>query len=145
MTRFTSKHFPRSANPLILVQETAMRYYAGFAMVLMVFLIVRASEQRDILWFGVLGFAGCIALGNIAAIASIRKKMGQIFFVNDSFTILSVYDISFGKNKPSFPIELASVQYHPNSISFHYFDRIIELKRDEWEQIDLIATYLKGS
>ena len=62
MTKFRSVHFPRTSKGLILFQEYAMQYYAYFALVVMIGVMLKIYFGQNILWFGVLGMAAAIGL-----------------------------------------------------------------------------------
>ena len=62
----------------------------------------------------------------------------EIFFVGEHVSLISVYDILFPKQKEAFPLRFTNPSRSENRISFHYNDQIISLKKEDWEEFDLI-------
>ena len=142
MTSFRSKHFPRSRNPLVVLQEQAMRYYTVMVFFVMLGIMVRVYTGKEILWFGILGMALSILLGNLIAYVQLRRNIAEIFFVNDHFSLISVYEILYGKENLSFPLMYANPNRTESEITLHFNDQVIVLKQDDWEDFDLIWGWL---
>ncbi|MEL6591882.1 MAG: hypothetical protein AAFQ68_17445, partial [Bacteroidota bacterium] len=147
MTSFHSKHFPSSKNGILVLQSFAMQYIAGINVVLMLGILVRVvSHGADVglIWFAVIGELIAVGLGNLLAYAKLKKTYAQIFFVNEHFSLISVYEILFKRENNAFPLRYANPRLdgEQNVLSIHFNDQIITLRREDWEEFDLIRDYL---
>lgn len=142
MTKFRSKHFPGSDKRIVLVQEYAMQYYATFALIVMLGVLVKVYVGQSVLWFGIIGMGLSIVLGNMLAYVRLKKSIAEIFFVQDHFSLISVYEILFGAENTAFPLRYANAQRTAEGISLHFNDQVINLKREDWEDFDLIWDWL---
>ncbi|RMG27363.1 MAG: hypothetical protein D6730_07350 [Bacteroidetes bacterium] len=130
---------------MLILQEQAIYYYAIFSLVVMVGVMLKIYFGHDVLWFGVIGFALAIALGNMMAYIKLHKSIAEVFFVQDHFSLISVYEILFGSQNQAFPLRYANPQRDANGISVHYNDQIIYLKEEDWEDFDLIWEWFTQS
>lgn len=147
MTSFQSKNFPTSKNGILVLQGFAMQYIAGFNVVLMLGILVKVVSQgagMDILWIAVIGELIAVGLGNLLAYAKLKKAYAQIFFVNEHFSLISVYEILFKRENNAFPLRYANPRLdgEQNIMTIHFNDQIITLRREDWEEFDLIRDYL---
>ncbi|MFK7926509.1 MAG: hypothetical protein AB8H47_31460 [Bacteroidia bacterium] len=147
MNSFQSKHFPTSKNGILVLQGFAMQYIAGFNVVLMLGILVKVVSQgagMDILWIAVIGELIAVGLGNLLAYAKLKKTYAQIFFVNEHFSLISVYEILFKRENNAFPLRYANPRLdgEQNIMTIHFNDQIITLRREDWEEFDLIRDYL---
>ncbi len=147
MTSFHSKHFPNSKNGLLVLQGFAMQYIGGFNVVLMLGILVKVVSQGaglNILWIAVIGEIIAVGLGNLLAYAKLKKTYAQIFFVNEHFSLISVYEILFKRENNAFPLRYANPRLdgEQNILTIHFNDQIITLRREDWEEFDLIRDYL---
>lgn len=139
MNSFRSRHFPSSKNPIMLVQEYAMYYYAVFMIFLLMAIVLKMfAGNGSIMGLGIGGVLIAMGFGNVAAVVTLRKTYAQIFFVGEHFSLISVYDILFPKQKPAFPLRYANATRTQDTLSFHFNDQIITLVRADWEDLDLI-------
>lgn len=146
MMSFRSRNYPRSTQTFMVMQEFAMRYYAIFALIVMIGVVLRVYYQREAVLFGFIGAAIAIFLGNILATVQAKRKIAEIFFVNDGLSVISVYDILHQTPKRSFPLRFANPTRNGDQIQFHFEDQIIEIKREDWdEDFDLIWNWLNQS
>jgi len=126
----------------VVVQEIAMQYYATFMMFIMAGVLVQVYAGKQVLAFAVIGGLGSIALANAIAYVSLRKRYAEIFFMDDHFALISVYEVLFKDEKSlAFPTKYASPSRSEDQIHFHFHDQIIVLYREDWEDFDLIWQY----
>lgn len=136
---FRSRDFPRRMQPFLVQQEYAIRYYAILTFLVMVAVVLRINSGRDPVWFGLIGEALAIFIGNVMAGVALRRKIAEIFFVNDGFTIISVHAALTQTPTRSFPLRFANPTRTESTIQFHYEDQIMSIKREDWpEDFDLI-------
>ena len=83
ISRYKSRHYPKSKGGFALLQEFAMQYYAIFIFVLMIFVMTRVYYQKEILWVAVIGGLGSLSLANLVASVKMHRKIAEILFVND--------------------------------------------------------------
>jgi hypothetical protein len=138
-TRFRSRHYPRKANKVVVKQEYAMKFYAMFAAVVMMLAVLRMQSGHGILWFSLIGMVLAVVLGSFFANAQMERQVAEILFVNDSFSIISVKDALHQGPTGRFPLHFSNPHRTENTITFTYEDRILTLKREDWEdEFDLI-------
>ena len=89
--------------------------------------------------------AWALILGNIVAYVTLKKQIAEVFFVGDSFSLISTYDILFKEPHRSFPIHLANPTRNADLIQLHYEDQIIMLKREDWDEFELIWNWLTSA
>lgn len=151
MTRFRSKNYPSTNRKFLIVQELALRYYGIISVFIMIGVLAMLQSKQDgstIIWFVVGGMFTALIMGNLLAFVKLRKAWAEIFFVGQTFTLLSTYDILYGAEPVSFPMVYANASrsnQNPDEISLHYSDLIVVLKRDDWEDFDLIWSWLNPS
>ncbi len=136
---FRSRHYPPKRSAFLVQQDYALRYYAILTFLVMVIVMLRINAGKDPLLIGVIGEAIAILLGNIIANVQLRKKIAEIFFVNDGFSVIPIHSALHQVPAQSFPLRFANPTRTVNTIQFHYEDQIMVLKRDDWgEDFDLI-------
>lgn len=121
-----------------------MYYYAIFSSLVIAGVMMRMFSGKPILWFAVLGFAVAVGLGNLMAYVGLRKKIAAIFFLNEHFSLISVYEILYKEEEEHhvFPRIYANPRREGDQITVHYHDQIITLKSEDWEDFDLIWNHL---
>ena len=72
------------------------------------------------------------------AYIKLRKNIAEIFFLQDHFSLISVYEILYGSENKAFPLRYANPQRTADGISLHFDDQIINLKEEDWEDFELI-------
>ncbi|MBX7240290.1 MAG: hypothetical protein K1X92_00980 [Bacteroidia bacterium] len=138
MKSFKSHHYPDSRQKFLIIQENAIYYYGFFMIIVMLGLVLRMFSGESILLFGVVGVFLSMGLGNIAAVVKLKKTYAEIFFVGEHFSIISIYDILFAKEKQAFPLRYASPNRNGDEIHFTFNDQIIVFKKEDWEKFDEI-------
>ncbi|MEM6800551.1 MAG: hypothetical protein AAF696_04055 [Bacteroidota bacterium] len=148
MTNFRSKHYPRSSNGVLIMQEYAMQYYAGINILIILGVLLKLYGPYggdSMLYFVVIGEVIALALGNLLAYGSMKRSYAELFFLKDHFSAISVYDMLFSKDKKptAFPLIYSNAHMDPDQekLSFTFHDQIITLRRDNWEEFDLIYNY----
>lgn len=126
----------------MILQEYAMYYYGIFALVVMVGVMLKIYFGQNPLWFGIIGMVVAVALGNMMAYVRVKKNIAEIFFVQDHFSLISVYEILFGAENNAFPLRYANPQRTADGLSLHFNDQIIHLKAEDWEDFELIWGWL---
>jgi len=121
-----------------------MRYYAFFMLMVMLGVLMKIYLGQGILWFSIVGTALALGLGNILAYAKLRRDIAEIFFLEKHFSVISVYEILFGRNQQVFPLIYANPVLGNDVISIHYNDQVLQLQRDDWEDFDLIWNWLSN-
>jgi hypothetical protein len=148
MKHFRSSHYPSNTRRFLVLQELALRYYGIFSVFIMigVLAMLSAKQPGDVMfWFVMIGMFFGLILGNMMAYVKMRKSWAEIFFVGNSFTLLSAYDILYGAEPFNFPIAYANPNRNsrkPDEIHLHYGDQIVVLHRKDWEDFDLIWAWL---
>lgn len=146
MVSFRSKHYPKSRNSLLISQEYAMQYYAAFNVILMLGVLVKViagGMPTGLIWWVVIGEAAAIGLGNLLAQARLRRSYAEIFFVENHFSLISVYEILHGRQQEAFPMLYANPALSPDedTITIHFHDQVINLYRKDWEDEDFDLIY----
>ena len=147
MDSFRSRQFPRSRKGLLVVQEYAMQYYGAFNLVLMLVVLVRivsAGAGPSLLWWIIGAELIALGLGNMLAYAKLKRTYAEIFFVNEHFSLISVYEILFQRENNAFPLRYAnpSLSGDHSRLVIHFNDQVVTLKREDWEEFDLIRDWL---
>lgn len=142
MNSFKSKHYPNRKSKWLIFQEKAMIHFGRLSMIVMLLTLLRVFRNQEILLFAVIGFSISLALANLMAIVSMRRQVAEIFFLQEHFAMLSVWDVLFTRESKTFPLELTNFSREENQASFHYFDRVVVLKPQDWDAFDLICSYL---
>jgi hypothetical protein len=147
MVSFRSRHFPSSNNALLITQEYAMRYYALFNVILMLGILVKVASGDlglSLLWPVLIGEAIAVGLGNLLAVAKLKRSYAEIFFVEEHFSLLSVYEILHGRDYQAFPMVYAAPALDPDGekLTIHYHDQVVTLYRQDWEEFDLVCDWL---
>jgi len=147
MVSFRSKYFPSSRNRLVITQEYAMQYYAAFNMIIMLGVLVKVVSGgwgASLIWPVVIAEAVAIGLGNLLASAKLKRSYAEIFFIEDHFSLISVYEILNKRENEAFPMVYASPSFDPSGdrLTLHFHDQVITLYRKDWEDFDLIYDWL---
>ncbi|MEM6261185.1 MAG: hypothetical protein AAGI38_01660 [Bacteroidota bacterium] len=145
MTRFRSVHYPETNNGFMLSQEYAMRYYAIFSLIVMVGVLVLISSGKPVLWFALIGEGIALVIANAAAQVSLRKRYAELFFVNQHISLISVQEILSPGENFAFPLMYTNPTRSENEITIHFNDQIVTLKREDWEDFDLIWDWLTSN
>jgi len=145
MTSFRSRHYPKNRNKWVIFQEQAIRYYAVMILIVMIGVLLKIYLGESILWFTLGGVALSFILGNLLAYARLKRDIAEVFFLEKHFAVISVYDMLFEQQEHVFPLVYANPQRTSERITLHYKDQVIELKRDDWEDFDLIWNWLSNS
>lgn len=144
MTSFRSTHYPKHRNGLLIVQEYAMQYYGIFMLFVMAAVMLKVYVGQNPIWWGIIGTGVSLGLGNMMAYVQINRNYAEIFFVNEHFSLISVNEILSEKKNNAFPLRYANPQRVGDEITIHFNDQIIVLKADEWEEFDLIWSWLNS-
>ncbi len=143
MTSFKSNHFPTSRNGFVILQEYAMQAYGVLMIFVIMGVMVRVGVGKPVLWLAVIGVILALLLGNLFAYVQLKKTIAEIFFINDHFSIISVYEILFEEEqRTAFPLVYSAAKRYSDRITLHYHDQIFVLKKDDWEDFDLIWNWL---
>lgn len=143
MISFKSKQYPTSRRGFVILQEYAMQAYGVLMMFVILAVMVRVAVGKPVLWMAIIGVAFALLIGNLYAYVQLRKTTAEIFFVNDHFSIISVYEILFEEGqRTAFPLPYASPKRYPDKITLHYHDQIMSLNKDDWDEFDLIWNWL---
>lgn len=124
-----------------------MQYYGIFNMIIMLGVIVHIKGNgvgMNLVGWVIAAEAIALILGNMLSYAKMRRSFAQIFFVNEHFSLISVYDILHENTPQAFPLRLASPQFSAdqNRLSLHFNDQVLILKREDWEEFDVIRDWL---
>ncbi len=146
MTSFHSKKYPQSRNGLVVLQSYAMQYFAGFNIIIMLGALLRIVSQgpeSTLLWWVLIGEVIAVGMSNLLSYASLKRTQAEIFFVNEHFSLISVYEILFKRENNAFPTRYANPQLSGDqqSLTIHFNDQLITLKREDWAEFDLIRDY----
>lgn len=108
--------------------------------------VYTGSQGTGLMIFVIIAELLALGIANIFAYSSMKKSYAQIFFVNNHFSLISVYDISFKEDNQGhvFPLVLANprISADQNTLSIHFNDQIITLNREDWDDFDLIHNWL---
>lgn len=135
---FTSKHYPTSRNAFVTSQEYAMQYYGIFSLALMLTVLLAVVNGKEIMWLLIVGASLAAVGANIASRVALHRTLAAIVFSGEHFMLLTVRDILDGKQPEVFPIAYASPQHGGNTLSIHYHDQLISLRRADWGDFDRI-------
>ena len=144
MTSFRSKNYPHSRNRWLIYQEYAMQYYAGVMLLVMMGVMVKIYLGQSLLTFTLLGTGVAVIIGNLLAYASLKRQVGEVFFLEKHFAILSTHEILYGHENHVFPLEYANPTRSGSTITVHYFDRIVSLEKKDWEDFELVWEYFSN-
>jgi hypothetical protein len=146
MMSFRSVHYPRRTQVFRVTQEYAMRYYAIFLAVVMLMVVVRLERGQETVVLGLIGTMISIFLGNVMARVALKRRIAEIFFVNDGFSVINIHDILHQSPKRSFPLKFANPTRSDDQIQFHFEDQIMQIKQEDWgEDFELIWNWLNQS
>lgn len=124
-----------------------MRYYAGLNMIIMLGVLIKVVSGSGfgsgMIWAIMIAEIVALVLGNLMAYSKLHRSYAEIFFVNDHFSLISVHDILFKKENHAFPLRYANPSMSDeDTISIHFNDQVVTLKRENWDEFDLIRDYL---
>lgn len=119
-----------------------MTHYSWLSFVVILFTLIRMVQHKDILVFGIGGMAIALILANLLAVVSLRRQVAEIFFLQEHFALITVWDVLFTQETKTFPLHLANPSREADQVSFHYFDRVVVLKSADWDTFELICSYL---
>ena len=143
--RFRSSNYPKTGQPFMVIQETAMKYYGIFILAAMTAVMIKLYNRQDVLLVGMIGSVLAVVLANFSAYVVLHKRNAEIFFVNDNFSLISVYDILYEVPHKAFPLKFANPTRTEDEIQIHFVDQIMTLKREDWEEFDLFWNWLNQS
>ncbi|WNJ20951.1 hypothetical protein [Pontibacter sp. G13] len=148
MNSFRSQHYPNSRKGLRILQEYAMQYYATFNVVIMLGVLIKVISGGfggGLVIVVVLAELAAIGLGNLLAYAKLKRNIAEIFFTQEHFSLISVYDIVYNpESKHAFPLAYANptLSADRNQIVVHFNDQVITLHREDWDEFDLIVNWM---
>lgn len=115
-----------------------MRFYAIFNIPVLVGVLLLMQAHREVLWFGIGGEIAAILLANGAASVSMNRRIAEIFFLNENFTVLTVGDLLYDKEKKPFPLRFANPVRQGDKIQFHFTDNILQIQKEDWPEFELL-------
>ncbi len=145
MTSFRSRFYPSHTNALMLRQEHAMNYYAGFTAALMLGILVMVVSGKGtfaLLAFSLIGAVVSIVMGNVLAGVKLNRLPAEIFFIEDQFSLISVQALLDQSEHEVFPLAYASAISNGNVLQFHFQDQVLTIRREDWEEFDLICQWM---
>lgn len=124
-----------------------MQYYAAFNVVIMLAVLVQVATQGfapESLWIVLVAEAIALGMGNLLAQAKLKNTYAEIFFVNEHFSLISVHEILNEQQNHAYPLLYANPAYDPEreQLTLHFNDQVVTLKREDWDDFDLIANWL---
>ena len=149
MTRFHSRHYPRSRNALLVSQEYAMQYYGAFNLLIMTAVIAKVytgGGGSALIWAVVIAEVVALVLGNLLAYGSLRRRYAEVYFVEKQFSLISVYDILYEQQAEVFPLPYANptLSGDRDRLTLHFTDQVVTLKREDWEDFDTIIGWMQS-
>jgi hypothetical protein len=142
MNSFRSRYYPSRKSKWLIFQENVLIHFGRLSMLVMLITLLKVFRHQEILTFAVSGFALALAAANLMAVVTMRRKIAEVFILQDHFALLTVWDVLFSKESKTFPLELANFSREEMQASFHYFDRVVVLKSQDWDTFDLICSHL---
>ena len=142
MTDFKSRFYPSTSQRFVIIQEYALRYYAGFFTVFMIFIMLRILSGKEIVFEAIVGAVSSVLLGNMIAYGVMKRRIAEIFFVNDTFTVVSVHDILYRTPGQSFPLRMANPFRTGDEIQFTFGDQIMRIYKEDWPEFDLVWNWM---
>lgn len=138
MNSFKSRHYPASTNKIAVRQSYAMQYYAVFILIVMIGVVALISSGKDILWFAVVGLLVSALLSNVLAGAQLRRNIAEVFFVEGHFSLISVYEILYGRKNHVFPLGYATPHREEDQFTVTYIDQLVTFSTKDWDDFELI-------
>ena len=108
----------------------------------MVAILIRVANHLPIFYWGITGVLSSLVLGNLFAVVSLQRNFAEIFFVSGHFCLITVDELLFQRKNEVFPLSYASPSRDQNQITLHYHDRVIQLKKEDWPDFELIWNWL---
>lgn len=120
-----------------------MQFYGGLNLLLMLLVLIQVysgTQGLSLLWFVLLAEVVILGLGNVLALARVKRSYAEIFFVNDHFSLISVHEILFSPKNQAFPLLYSNPVMHTAGDRFtvHFNDQIVTFERKDWDDFDLI-------
>lgn len=112
-----------------------MKHYGWLSATLFLILLYLMNRSQALIWIGIAGGIACFWFANMLAGVSMRRCYAEIFFVNEQFCLLSVYDLVFDQPQQAFPVLYASPQRTADGIQLNYHDQVVILRNSDWPQI----------
>lgn len=132
---YKSRFYPGSRNAFRIRQEYAVKHYGWLASVLLIVLLYLINHSQAFIWVGIVGGVVCLGFANVLAGISMRRHYAEIFFVNEQFCLLSVYDLVYDQPQQAFPVVYGSPQQVAGGIQLNYHDRVVTLQNLDWSQM----------
>lgn len=144
MIKFKSKKYPKKKSFFLVFQDYAWEIYLYLFSILMLILFYQLATHQNIFYSGILGVFAVTILGNIIAGIKMQRQVAEIVFYNQQFYIKSIYDVIFKRKPNFFPIPYANPRISNEGLSITYFDNIITIEREEWEDWgDIYQSFLQ--
>lgn len=147
MTSFRSRFYPQSTNAFLLRQESSLQIYAGLAAVLMLGIMVMVVSGKSpvvLLTFSLVGVVLAILMGNSLGGVKLKRTPAEIFFLESHFSLISVQAILNEETEDPFPLMYANASTNGQVLQFTYHDQVMTLKREDWEEFDLICQWMQA-
>ncbi len=138
MNSFKSKYYPRSGNKVFMFQEYAVRYYGIFFAVYFIYIALLIFQGGEIGIGAIIGLLLCLVFGNFFTYAFLKRKIAEVFFVDETVTVITIYDILFREPGKPFPLRLVNPFRTGNEITFTFQDQILSLEKEDWEGFELL-------
>ncbi|MCS7073435.1 MAG: hypothetical protein NZ108_03105 [Bacteroidia bacterium] len=100
------------------------------------------ANHLPIFYWGIAGVITSLILGNLFALINIQRNFAEIFFVSGHFCLITVDELLFGRKNEVFPLSYASPSRTTDRIMLHYHDRVIELRKEDWPDFEIIWNWL---
>lgn len=143
MQSFRSIHYPTRKSRFGVLQDNAMPFYGAFILLVMVGTLLRSNQGKDVTIFTSVGMGLAVLFGNFFAQVRMRRRIAEIFFTGETFSLVSIYDIAYKQPTAAFPLRFANPRRDGNLIELHYTDLVLTLRREDWgEEFDLIWNWL---
>lgn len=140
MIRVKSTNYP-AGNPFKIFQDYAWWYYMVLFSTLMLILFFQLARRGPILMPGVAGIFGTVVFSNVLAVVRMKKERAEIGFHEKHFFIRSVYQVLMRKEPAFFPLPYANPRISGDVLYITYFDNIVVLDKEEWEDWDEMLYY----
>lgn len=87
-----------------------------------------------------MAFIPCILLCNYLASVNMKGTWAELYFVGDTFTLLSVHDVlnAEAAGQRSFPISMSNPNEHKKELHIAYGDFIARLDPEDWEDFEAL-------
>lgn len=109
-----------------------MNHYIFLFSALMLIILLLMALHESIFWTGVLGIFGVAVFANVLALINMRRRPAMVGLDEQSFFIMSVYDVVFKEEVETFPLPYANVKARGHTMTLTYHDKVMTLKAQEW-------------